>query len=42
MTDFSRRRFLSISAGIAALAASPLAAASRVWEGSPLAPAPGS
>ncbi|TKD21381.1 FAD:protein FMN transferase [Rhodobacter capsulatus] len=33
MTDFSRRRFLSISAGIAALAASPLAAASRVWEG---------
>ena len=33
MTNFSRRRFLSISAGIAALAASPLAAAPRVWEG---------
>lgn len=33
MTNFSRRRFLSISAGIAALAASPLGAAPRVWEG---------
>ncbi|WP_444452903.1 FAD:protein FMN transferase [Rhodobacter capsulatus] len=33
MTNFNRRRFLSISAGIAALAATPLRAATHVWQG---------